>query len=499
MPGQDRASFAPRRRTGAGSAPDARSAPPAQDSAGSTNSHALAPFRLGHKEVAFSHLDRVFFPEMGYTKADLLAYYLDIAPYLLPHVKDRPLTLERWPEGVEDGSFFQKDAASYFPEWIKTFPMERKDHQKVVHYPLVADTADLLYLVNQGTLTFHTWLSRSDDWDHPDLMVLDVDPPEDPESVGFASVGMTARSPADDPPFRRAVEVAVILRDQLQAAGFDPVVKTSGKRGLHLAFKLAGHPDHGEARAQLVDIFARAARKHPRLLTTEIRKNKRGGRVYLDALRMSAGATIVPPYVVRPTPTATVSMPVTWSELERLEDGRPFTIKTAPSRLNKIGDLWAGLLRGGTRGPQLTVGRGRDDHPGLRRVRVRRWRNHEAPARCRAHCAGDEPFCDPRESCPGDNVSRTRRSRREKADVRSRRTSPGLPRFSRRSKVSTQSPKPPNSEERRWRTQREASPTWTWIAAGPSTYLTPSAASTASRLPTPPWPGFRTGHRAFCI
>ena len=312
----------------------------------------MQPFRLGGKEVVFSHLDRVFFPEMGYTKADLLAYYLDIAPYLLPQVKDRPLTLERWPEGVEDGSFFQKDAPSYFPEWIKTFPMERKDHQKVVHYPLVSDTADLLYLVNQGTLTFHTWLSRSDDWDHPDLMVLDVDPPEDPESVGSATGG------APTAPFRRAAEVAVILRDQLRAAGFDPVVKTSGKRGLHLAFKLAGHPDYGEARAQLVDIFGQAARKHPELLTTEIRKNKRDGRVYLDALRMSAGATIVPPYVVRPTPTATVSMPVTWTELEKLEDGRPFTIKTAPSRLDKVGDLWAGLLRGGTQAPAADSGKG---------------------------------------------------------------------------------------------------------------------------------------------
>ncbi len=309
----------------------------------------MNPFRLGDKEVILTHLGRVFFPDMGYTKADLLAYYLDIAPYLLPHVKDRPLTLERWPEGVEDGSFFQKDASTYFPQWIKTFPMERKDHHKIVHYPLVADAADLLYLVNQGTLTFHTWLSRSGEWDHPDLMVLDVDPPESPELAGSSTTG-AARSEAGGiggevrTPFRQAAEVAVILRDQLQKAGFDPVVKTSGKRGLHLAFKLTGHPDYAEARAQLADMFAQAAKKRPDLLTTEIRKNKREGRVYLDALRMAAGATIVPPYVVRPTPTATVSAPVTWTELETLEDGRAFTIKSTPPRLAKLGDLWAGLL-----------------------------------------------------------------------------------------------------------------------------------------------------------
>lgn len=308
----------------------------------------IRPFRLGDKEVVFSHLDRMFFPEKGYTKAEVLTYYLEIAPYLLPHIKDRPLTLERWPEGVEDGSFFQKDASAYFPEWIKTFPVERKDHQKIVHYPLVEDAADLLYLVNQGTLTFHTWLSRVGEWDHPDIMVLDVDPPDDaPEAVGGGAQAEAARptdaGEAQQTPFRRAAEVAVILREQLQAAGFDPVVKTSGKRGLHLAFRLAGHPDYSDARAELADMFLQAVKKHPRLLTTEIRKNKRDSRVYLDALRMAAGATIVPPYVVRPTPTATVSMPLTWMELEKLPDGREFTIKTAPARVAKLGDLWAAL------------------------------------------------------------------------------------------------------------------------------------------------------------
>lgn len=304
-------------------------------------------FRFGGKEVTFTHLDRVYYPQTGYTKAEVLDYYLRVAPYLLPHLKERPLTLERWPEGVEDGSFFQKNASSYFPSWLRTFPVERKDHQKVVHYPVVEDEADLLYLVNQGTITFHTQMSRVDDPEHPDIMVLDVDPPEDDAAAAARRGGQSTRAAdAPDPatPFRRAVEVAFLLREQLQEAGLESVVKTSGKRGLHLAFPLAGGLDYEAARAQLEALFADLADRHPALLTTHIRKNKRGGRVYLDALRMSPGATIVPPYVARPTPEATVSMPITWEELETLGDGRSFTIKTAIERLEDTGDLWASLV-----------------------------------------------------------------------------------------------------------------------------------------------------------
>ena len=296
---------------------------------------------LGAKEVHLTHLDRVYYPETGYTKAEVLDYYASVAPYLLPHLSGRALTLERWPEGIDDASFFQKDASGYFPEWLHTFPVERKDHHKVIHYPLIEDEADLLYLVNQGTLTFHTQMSRVDDPDHPDLMVLDVDPPEDQAA---ASPGTAPGPGRGTTPFRRAAEVAFLLRGLLQEAGWDPVVKTSGKRGLHLAFRLSGDLDYAAARSQLEKLFAEAAARHPELLTTQIRKAKRGGRVYLDALRMSPGATIVPPYVARPTQEATVSMPVTWEELETLPDGRGFTIKTALTRLAATGDLWARLL-----------------------------------------------------------------------------------------------------------------------------------------------------------
>jgi bifunctional non-homologous end joining protein LigD len=199
-----------------------------------------------------------------------------------------------------------------------------------------------LYLVNQGTITFHTQMARVDDPDHPDLMVLDVDPPEGAATSAKTIRGRAASSAAT--PLQRAAEVAFILRERLREEGWEPVVKTSGKRGLHLAFRLDGRSDFDAARAQVKTLFQEAATAHHRLLTTKIRKAKRGGRVYLDALRMSAGATVVPPYVARPTPEATVSMPVTWEELETLSDGRVFTIDTALTRLAKTGDLWQGLV-----------------------------------------------------------------------------------------------------------------------------------------------------------
>jgi bifunctional non-homologous end joining protein LigD len=303
------------------------------------NGAQVKPFILGQKGVVFTHLERTYFPAAGYTKAEVLDYYLQIAPYLLPHVKDRPLTLERYPEGIQNGSFFQKNASSYFPPWLRTFPVERRDGKRIVHFPLVDDEADLLYLVNQGTITFHTQMSRTTDPGHPDVMVLDVDPPELDGPEGAAA----GKKPHSSAQFRLAAEVAMLLREQLKTAGFDPVVKTSGKRGLHLAFGLDGRMDYTEARAQLGRLFAELAARNPKLLTTLIRKNKREGRVYLDALRMSPGATIVPPYVVRPTAEATVSMPITWEELDSLENGRAFTIKTAPARLARTGDLWTGL------------------------------------------------------------------------------------------------------------------------------------------------------------
>jgi bifunctional non-homologous end joining protein LigD len=284
--------------------------------------------RLGSKIVQLTHADKVYFPAVGLTKGDVLAYYRAVAPYLLPHLHERPVVMERWPDGVGEGSFYQKDAPSYFPDWLRTHAVRYQRSGKTDHHPLVDDVADLLYLANLGTLTLHTFLSLTDDLEHPDILVIDVDPPE-------AASGAAG--------FKQAVDTAFLLRDELTALGLDPLVKTSGKRGLHLALPLDGSLDYQQARDTLAQLFDRLVARHPDLVTRDIRKAKRGDRVYLDALRMALGATVVPAYVVRPTPTATVSMPVTWEELPGIESGVAFDITNALERLRATGDLWAAL------------------------------------------------------------------------------------------------------------------------------------------------------------
>lgn len=287
--------------------------------------------------MLITHPDRIYFPEPGITKGEVLAYYRDVAPFLLPHLADRPLMLERWPEGITGQSFYQKDLPSYIPDWLRRHAMEYRHARRTVHHPLVDDVADLLYLVNLGTLTLHAFLSRTVDLEHPDHLVIDIDPPD---SQPAASSGHPLSA---NQAFSLAVETACLLRDELVSAGMDPLVKTSGKHGLHLALPLDGSLDFGEVRASLADLFDRLISRHPDRLTRESRLERRDGRVYLDALRMALGATVVPPYVVRPTPQATVSMPVTWQELEHLESPAVFTVRTATARLTRTGDLWAAL------------------------------------------------------------------------------------------------------------------------------------------------------------
>lgn len=276
----------------------------------------------------------MYFPEAGITKGEVLAHYHAVSPYLLPHLRDRPLTLERYPEGIEGESFYQKDTPTYYPEWLRRFSKKYHHSDRLVHHALVDDVADLLYLANMGVLTFHTFLSRTTDLEHPDVLVIDIDPPELP---GPGSIPLV---------FARAREAAHILRSELQRAGLDPLVKTSGKRGLHLGLPLDGTLSFGQVRDVLAGLFEAAVTARPDLLTREARIEKRGERVYLDALRMALGANVVAPYVVRATPVASVSMPLTWEELDTLDDPFVFTVRTAGERLAQVGDLWAALAPG---------------------------------------------------------------------------------------------------------------------------------------------------------
>ena len=278
-------------------------------------------------KVEVTNGDKVWFPEDGITKRDVFKYYGAVADRLLPFLRDRPITLERLPEGIEPGKphFWQKHTPEHYPRWIPRVELPTERGQ-TVQYVLVNDKATLLYLVNQGTLTFHPWLSRVDDPDRPDFVLFDLDP-------GGAS-------------FSDAVTVAKELHRLLDEEGFPAVPKTTGKSGLHVLVTWEREGGYDQAREWARSVAERVAEAMPERATIEIRKGKRGRRVYIDTLQNARGHHAVPPYVIRPIAGAPVSMPLEWDELTpRLRPGQ-FTLRTAMRRLTRQkSDPMAALLR----------------------------------------------------------------------------------------------------------------------------------------------------------
>jgi bifunctional non-homologous end joining protein LigD len=277
------------------------------------------------RAVKFTHTDKVMFPAAGLTKGDLLDYYDRVAERLLPHLRDRPMTLERFPDGLKEGGphFWQKNTPAYYPRWIPRVPIGTEDG-KEVQYLLVNDRPTLLYLVNQGTITFHAWFSRWQTPDRPDFVLFDIDP----HQSTFAS----------------AIRVAKELRAVLEEDGESGFLKTSGKTGLHVVTPWKRQEQYGAVREWARSIASRVVQRIPQIATIERRIGKRGGRVYLDVEQNAKGKHVVPPYVVRATPTATVSMPIEWKNLTARLEPKKFTIETAPKLLVRKRDTWRSLL-----------------------------------------------------------------------------------------------------------------------------------------------------------
>jgi bifunctional non-homologous end joining protein LigD len=260
------------------------------------------------------------------TKGDLLDYYEKIAPKLLPHLRDRPMTLERLPEGLAGKKaphFWQKNTPDYYPKWIPrvTLPTEAG---KPVQYVLVNDVDTLLYLVNQGTITFHPFLSRVESLDEPDYVLFDIDPHQST--------------------FGNAVKVARALHDVLENQKVESFVKTTGKSGLHVLTPWKQKGGYGEARQWAAKIAGEVVEALPKVATTERSIGKRGGKVYIDVMQNARGHHAVPPYVVRDTPGATVSMPVEWKAFTGKLDPGKFTVKTAGKLLKGERDLMGELV-----------------------------------------------------------------------------------------------------------------------------------------------------------
>lgn len=280
--------------------------------------------RVGRRSVALSSLDRVLFPDVGVTKGDLIEHYRLVARRMVPHLRGRPVSMQRFPNGIEAEGFFQKAAPDYFPGWIRRVTVAKEGG--TVEHVVCDDAATLVYLANQGCITPHVWLSRADRVDHPDRLIFDLDPPgNDFGVVRFA---------------------AAELRGLLGELGLAPLLMATGGRGLHLVVPLDRRADFDTARAFARDVAEVLAARHPRRLTTEARKNKRRGRLFLDTMRNAYAQTAVPPYAVRARAGAPVAMPLEWEELDdRALRGSSWNTRNVAERAAGKDDPWKGMSR----------------------------------------------------------------------------------------------------------------------------------------------------------
>ncbi len=272
------------------------------------------------RRIELSNTTKVLFPKPGLTKGDLIDYYHRAAPVMLPHIEGRPLSLQRYPDGIEAAGFMQKNVSDYFPSWIQRAHLAKEGG--AVDHVLAGDAATLVYLANQAAVTLHIGLARVDRIDHPDRLVIDLDPSDD----DFAKV-------------RRAAKAARAL---LVAVGLVPFVQTTGSRGLHVWVPLDRTADFDQVRAFASDLAERLAGRTPDELTTAQRKAARGDRIFLDVGRNAYGQTAVAPYSVRARPEASVATPLDWAELDDPSLGpRRFTIANLFRRLGQKPDPWA--------------------------------------------------------------------------------------------------------------------------------------------------------------
>ncbi len=267
-----------------------------------------------------SNLGKVFWPDDGLTKGDLLAYMEAVAPFVLPALRGRPLTVIRFPDGVGKFSFYQKDTPKYAPEWIRTVTLPAYGAKKDVRYTVCDSKRTLLWLANQAAVELHPWLSRTDRIERPTHLVMDIDPPEGD--------------------FARAVDVALLVRDALAEAGVRAAAKTSGSKGVHVYVPLQRRYAYGEVRRASNRLADRVAETVPDLVTTAFRKAEREGRVFLDTGRNAPGAHTVAVYSPRARPSAPVSFPVPWEKLRSVHPA-DFTITNVPAILEREGDVWS--------------------------------------------------------------------------------------------------------------------------------------------------------------
>ncbi len=277
--------------------------------------------KLNGQTFSVSSLDKIFFPKSGYTKGDLIEYYERISEFMLPHIKDRMITMIRFPNGIDDKKFFQKDTPEYFPDWIETKCINKKDGGET-HYVICNKQATLVYLANQACITPHIWLSKKDKPNKPDRLIFDLDPEKD----DFPSVKVAAKRTRE------------MLEERL---GLPTYIMTTGSRGLHIVVPLKRTRDFDEVRDFAQKTAELLEKENPDLLTTAARKNKREDKIFVDVGRNAFAQTGVAPYAVRPIEGAPVATPLDWEDLdEKNITPQSYNIKNIFQKLDKNGDPW---------------------------------------------------------------------------------------------------------------------------------------------------------------
>jgi bifunctional non-homologous end joining protein LigD len=289
-----------------------------------------AVVEVGGREVRLTNLAKPFWPDDGITKGDLLQYYADIGPMLLPHLRDRAMVMKRYPNGARGKCFFMKRAPSPRPEWIETCAIEHRSGN-VIDFPIIQDMPALLWVINLGCIDLNPWYARCDDYDRPDYLHFDLDPVP----------GAT---------FAKVLEASSVVHDALNALEMPTFVKTTGSKGVHVYVPIMRGPTQKEVWTFAKALAHTLAAQHPKLLTAEYRVAKRPrGRVLVDYNQNAWGRTLASVYSPRPKPRATVSAPVTWKEIEKGITIEDFRLDNIPARVRRLGDLWSPLNERGGR------------------------------------------------------------------------------------------------------------------------------------------------------
>src|SRR5687767_4136888 len=284
-----------------------------------------ATITVAGKDVRLTNLRKPFWPERGITKGGLIQYYADVAPVLLPHIVDRAMVMKRYPNGAAGPFFFMKRAPTPRPEWIRTCTIDH-GNGNIIDFPVIDDVPSLLWVVNLGCIDLNQWYAKCDDIDRPDYVHFDLDP-------------------GDGASFAQVRECSLIVRDALETLGMTPLVKTSGSKGMHVYVPIVRAPIQKAVWTFAKALAVELASRHPALMTSEYRKDKRPpARVLVDYNQNRWGSTLASIYSVRPRPLATVSTPLTWQEVTDGAETEDFRLDNVRARFDEVGDLWKPLV-----------------------------------------------------------------------------------------------------------------------------------------------------------